>query len=217
MIWHSKKLNRPPASEEWNNDPHIIDREALRDFLGISSGGGGGDGGSSGGGGVWTLIEDLEFSSPTTSFTVQNLGKYGLLHILFSFDLQSSPDSDNSIIMCPNGDRGANYTCILFAFNDGGFLSRKDNPSPNLHLCRVGWSTRTLNEGYAYLHTKVTGYWRTLHTHFTINPYNHVYYGYEEQVGFWKNTADPINNILFKARQDGYGFTGWIKIYGLIK
>jgi len=211
LIWHSKKLNRPPGSEEWNNDPHILDREALRDFLGISSGGG------SGGGGVWTLIEDLKFSSPTTSFTVQNLEEYGLLHFLFSFDLQSSGSGDNSIIMYPNGDTGANYTCILFALNDTGYSSRKNEPSPNMHLCRVGWVTRTLNEGYAYFHTKVTGYWRALHTYFTVNTYNHVHYGFEQQVGYWKNTNDTINNIRFQTRQSGYPFTGWIKVYGLIK
>lgn len=211
MIWHSKKLNRPPGSEEWNNDPHILDREALRDFLGISSGGGGN------GGGVWTLIEDLEFSSPATSFTIQDISDYGLLHILFSFDLQSSDSSDNSIIMYPNGDTGANYTSIRLYFDALGYGSHVDFPSPNLHLCRAGWVTRTLTEGYAYLHTKVTGYWRALHTYFTLNTYNHVQYGYEQQVGYWKNTNDTINNIQFKARQDGYGFTGWIKIYGLIK
>lgn len=213
MIWHSKKLNRPPGSEEWNNDQHILDRKALRDFLGISSGGGSG-GGS---GGVWTLIEDLEFSSPTTSFTVKNLEEYDLLHILFSFDLQSSTSSDNSIVLYINSDRGANYTSIGFYFNDVGYGSNKDSPSPNMHICRVGWRTRTLNEGYAYLHTKSTGYWRALHTYFTINPYNHNHYGVSQQVGYWKNTEDPIDNILFKVRQDGYGFTGWIKIYGLIK
>jgi len=214
LIWHSKKLNRPPASEEWNNDPHIIDREALRDFLGISSSGGG-SGGDGGGSGQWVLLDDLEFSSPATSFTVQNLGEYGLLYFLFSFDLQSSTSSNNSIIMYPNGDTGANYTCIFFYFNDTGHNHGKDGPSPNLNLCRVGWATRSLSEGYAYLHTKPTGYWRALHSYFTTNTYNHQHYGAEQQVGYWKNTADPINNILFKARQDGYGFTEWIKIYGL--
>ena len=211
MIWHNRKINGPVTAGDWNDDQHMVDRKALRDFLGISSGGG------SGGGGVWTLIEDLEFSSPATSFTVQNLGEYDLLHILFSFDLQSSSSSDNSIVLYPNGDTGSNYVCTSFGFNNGGTAHFTNNPSPNMHICRVGWATRSLNEGYAYLHTKVTGYWRALHTYFTVNPYNHVYYGAEQQVGYWKNTEDPINNILFKARQDGYGFTGWIKIYGLIK
>ncbi|AAC27066.1 unknown [Methanobacterium phage psiM2] len=206
MIWHNRKINGPVTAGDWNDDQHMVDRKALRDFLG-----------SSGGGGVWTLIEDLEFSSPTTSFTVQNLGKYGLLHILFSFDLQSPTSWDNSIILYPNGDTGSNYICTRFHFDDVGTSRGTNDPSPNMNLCRVGWRTRALNEGYAYLHTKPTGYWRALHTHFTINPYNHVHYGYEEQVGFWKNTEDPINNILFKAGLDGYGFTGWIKIYGLIK
>ena len=160
-------------------------------------------------------VYENKFTTPTESFTIQDLSDYGLLHILFSFDLQTSPDSDNSIIMYPNGDTGANYTCILFNFIEIGTNFSKDHPSPNLHLCRVAWMTRTLSEGYAYFHTKPTGYWRALHTHFTTNLYNHVHYGYEEQVGFWKNTTDPINNIQFKVRQSGYPFTGWIKVYGL--
>lgn len=215
MIWHSRKISGSVTSGDWNQDPHEVDVDALREALKIGSGGSGDGGGD--GGGVWTLIEDLEFSSPATSFTVQNLGEYGLLHILFSFDLQSSTSSDNSIIMYPNGDTGANYTSIGLYFNDVGHGSDVNSPSPNMNLCRVGWRTRTLNEGYAYIHTKPTGYWRALHTYFTMNTYNHVHYGVQQQVGYWKNTADPINNILFKARQDGYGFTGWIKIYGLIK
>ena len=160
-------------------------------------------------------VYENKFTTPTESFTIQDLSDYGLLHILFSFDLQSSTSSDNSIILYPNGDTGSNYKCIQFSFNDVGYGSSRDHPSPNMHLCRVGWATRTLNEGYAYLHTKPTGYWRALHTHFTIDLYNHVHYGYAEQVGYWKNTNDTINNIQFKARQDGYGFIGWIKIYGL--
>jgi len=160
-------------------------------------------------------VYENKFTTPTESFTIQDLSDYGLLHILFSFDLQSSTSSDNSIIMYPNGDTGENYTCILFSFSDAGFGSRNNDPSPNLHLCRAGWATRTLNEGYAYLHTKPTGYWRALHTYFTVNPYDHVHYGYVEQVGYWKNTNDTINNIQFKVRQEGYPFTGWIKVYGL--
>ena len=164
---------------------------------------------------LYELIADLTFPTPTESFTVQNLQAYEQLYFLFSFDLQSSGLSDNSIILYPNGDTGANYTCILFNFNNWGTFFRNDYPSPNLHLCRVIWTTRSLNEGYAYLHTKPTGYWRALHTHFTINTYSQVHYEYEKQVGYWKNTTDPINNIQFKARLDGYGFTGWIKVYGL--
>lgn len=210
MIWHNRKINGPVTAGDWNQDPHEVDVDALRKALKIGSGGSGGSGD-----GVWTLIEDLEFSSPTTSFTVQNLEEYDLLHILFSFDLQSSTSSDNSIILYPNGDTGANYTCTHFSFNDGGTTHGTNKPSPNMHLCRVGWSTRSLSEGYAYLHTKPTGNWRALHTHFTINPYNQVHYEYEERVGFWKNTTDPINNIQFQTRQSGYPFTGWIKVYGL--
>ena len=160
-------------------------------------------------------VYENKFTTPTESFTIQDLSDYGLLHILFSFDLQTSTSSDNSIILYPNGDTGANYTCVFFRFDDTGSNISRDYPSPNMHLCRVVWATRLLNEGYAYLHTKPTGYWRALHTHFTINLYNHAHYGYAKQVGYWKNTEDPINNIQFKARQDGYGFTGWIKVYGL--
>jgi len=160
-------------------------------------------------------VYENKFTTPTESFTVQNLGEYGLLHILFSFDLRSSPSSDNSIVLYPNGDTGANYTNVIFGFNTGGIARYNDNPSANMHLCRVGWASRTLNEGYAYLHTKPTGYWRALHTYFAVNTYNHAHYGHEEQVGYWKNTTDPINNIQFMSRQSGYGFTGWIKIYGL--
>jgi len=160
-------------------------------------------------------VYENKFTTPTESFTIQDLSDYGLLHILFSFDLHSSSSSDNSIILYPNGDTGANYTSIAFYFTDVTHASYVNNPSPNMHLCRAGWRTRTLNEGYAYLHTKPTGYWRALHTHYTINPYNHVHYEYEKQVGYWKNTNDTINNIQFQTRQSGYGFTGWIKVYGL--
>ena len=162
-------------------------------------------------------VYENKFTTPTESFTIQDLSDYGLLHILFSFDLQASTDPDNSIIMYPNGDTGANYTCAGFYFTNREYGSNRDHPSPNMHLCRVAWRTRALNEGYAYLHTKPKGYWRALHTHFTLNLYDHVRYGYEDQVGYWKNTDDTINNIQFQTRQSGYPFTGWIKVYGLIK
>ena len=210
MIWHSRKISGSVTSGDWNQDPHEVDVDALRKALKIGSGESGGSGD-----GVWTLIEDLEFSSPATSFTVQNLQAYEQLYFLFSFDLQSSEEGDNSIIMYPNGDTGANYVCTLFHFNNTGITYKANHPSPNMHICIARWRTRSLGEGYAYLHTKVTGYWRALHTRFTTNPYNHVYYGAEQQVGYWKNTEDPINNIQFKVRQSGYPFTGWIKIYGL--
>ena len=160
-------------------------------------------------------VYENKFTTTTESFTVQNLSNYGLLHILFSFDLRSSTASDNSIILYPNGDTGTNYTSTGFYSNDAGHGSTNNSPSANMHLCKVGLATRTLNEGYAYLHTKVTGYWRALYTYFTVNPYNHVHYGLEQQVGYWKNTTDTINSILFQVRQSGYGFTGWIRIYGL--
>jgi len=163
----------------------------------------------------YILISALTFTTPTESFTVQDLGGYSHLYITFSFDLRSSPSSDNSIVLYPNGDTGANYTNVIFGFNTGGIARYNDNPSANMHLCRVGWASRTLNEGYAYLHTKPTGYWRALHTYFAVNTYNHAHYGHEEQVGYWKNTTDTINNIQFMSRQSGYGFTGWIKIYGI--
>jgi len=163
----------------------------------------------------YELIAGLTFTTSTESFTVSNLQNYEQLYSLFSFDLQSSSSSDNSIILYPNGDTGTNYTCIKFCSNTGGHESKANDPSANMHLCRVGWVTRTLNEGYAYLHTKVTGYWRALYTHFVVSPYNYIYYGFEEQVGYWKNTTDTINSILFKVRRTGYPFVGWIKIYGL--
>ena len=163
----------------------------------------------------YELIAGLTFPTPTESFTVQNLQAYEQLYFLFSFDLHSSTSSSNSIIMYPNSDTGANYTSVRLYVTDVGHSSYVNSPSPNMHLCRVGWSTRSLNEGYAYLHTKVTGYWRALHTYFTIDLYDHAHYGYEKQVGLWKNTEDPINNIQFKVRQLGYPFTGWIKVYGL--
>ncbi len=160
-------------------------------------------------------VYENKFTTPTESFTIQDLSDYGLLHILFSFDLQSSPNSNNSIIMYPNGDTGSNYICTLFHFDDSGTFRRTNDPSPNMHICRVRWTTRSLNEGYAYLHTKVTGYWRALHTHFTINRYDHYRMGFQDMVSYWKNTNDTINNIQFQTRQSGYGFTGWIKVYGL--
>ncbi len=165
----------------------------------------------------YELIADLTFPTPTESFTVQNLQAYEQLYFLFSFNLQSSGSTDNSIVMYPNGDTGSNYICTHFHFDNSGTSYGTNDPSPNMHICRVGWGTSTLNEGYAYLHTKPTGYWRALHTHFTMNPYNHYKIGFQDIVSYWKNTADPINNIQFKVRQSGYPFTGWIKIYGLIK
>ncbi len=160
-------------------------------------------------------IYENNFTTETQEFTVSNISDYGFLHILFSFDLRSSSSSDNAIFLYPNNDTGNNYSNIVFYFNSGGYGSSANSPSANMVLCRVGRSRRTLCEGTADVYTRVTGYWRSILTRFTVQPIDHYYYGVEEQVGYWSNTTSTINSIVFKTRQSGYGFTGWIKVYGL--
>jgi hypothetical protein len=160
-------------------------------------------------------VYENKFTTPIESFTVQDIGGYGLLYILFSLDLRSLSYSDNSVVMYPNGDTGSNYTCTRFHYDDGGTSRGVNDPSANMHLCRVGWAARSLNEGYAYFYTRPTGYWRALHSRFTITPSNYTRIGCHDMISYWKNTTDTINNILFRVRQSGYGFTGWIKVYGL--
>ena len=160
-------------------------------------------------------VYENKFTTETQEFTVSNISDYGFLHILFSFDLRSSSSSDNAIFLYPNNDTLANYSTIGFYFTSAGY-GRSTSPSANnMVLCRVGWRRRNLCDGTADVYTRVTGYWRSILTRFTMQPIDHIYYGAEERVGYWKDTTSTINSIVFKTFQSGYGFTGWIKVYGL--
>ena len=115
-------------------------------------------------------VYENKFTTPTESFTIQDLSDYGLLHILFSFDLQHPPLR----IIVSYCTLTVTQGQIIRVFSFYG----RSVPTHPLQGCGHPL------EGS--LHTKPTG----AHTHFT---YNHAHYGYAS--GYWKNTEDPINNI----------------------
>lgn len=116
MIWHRGKISGAVTPGDWNNDPHEVDVEALREALKIGSGGSGGSGD-----GVWILIDDVEFLSPVSSFNIEGLQYFSVLKIeYYMFTRYSS--GDGHFRMYFNGDtRASNYTSFMhFTDSSGG-------------------------------------------------------------------------------------------------
>jgi len=126
MIWHRGKIGGAVTAGDWNNDPHVVDVDALRKALHIGSGGSGD--------GVWVLIDDVEFLSPVRSFTIEGIEDFSVLKIeYYMFTRYSS--GDGHFRMYFNGDTATgNYSSFMHYTDSGGGHQRLNSWPGNYPL-----------------------------------------------------------------------------------
>jgi hypothetical protein len=208
MIWHNRKINGPVTAGDWNDDQHMVDREALLEFLGISSGGG-----SGGGGGCthWVLLDDLEFLSPVQSFTLAPDG-YDFLRIEYAVIVTYSSGSNPYFAIYPNGDTAmGNYSNYMHYTDSSGGHQRLSNwPFPYPLFARgESLNVQCLNIGNILISLK-KGIRRLF-----VNENNIIggkYFFRGEHIAQWTNTSSDVTSLNISS-QNGV-LTGKVAVYG---
>lgn len=217
MIWHNRKINGPVTAGDWNDDQHMVDREALLEFLGrealleflgISSGGGSGGGGS----GQWVLLDDLEFLSPVQSFTLATDG-YDFLRIEYAVIVTDSSDlSDQHFAIYPNGDTDRkNYSSFLHYTDSRNGHQRLSNwPSPYpLFAMEESSNVQCVNIGNILISLK-NGIRRLF-----VNETSRIGKGYVlrgEHIALWTDTSSDVNSLNISS--ENCVLTGKVAVYG---
>ncbi|AAG39975.1 MULTISPECIES: hypothetical protein [Methanothermobacter] len=239
MIWHNRKINGPVTAGDWNDDQHMVDREALLEFLGrealleflgrealleflgrealleflgISSGGGGGDGGG-GGSGQWVLLDDLEFQSPVQSFTLATDG-YDFLRIEYAVIVTDPSNiADQHFAIYPNGDTDReNYSSFMHYTTSGGTHNHLSNwPSPYpLFAMEISSNVQCVNIGNILISLK-NGIRRLfVNENSRIDNKNYVSRG--EHIARWTNTSSDVTSLNISSQN--CVLTGKVAVYG---
>ncbi|GEM_PF-6182647 len=129
MIWHNRKINGPVTAGDWNDDQHMVDREALLEFLGrealldylgpyLGSGGGGSSG-------HWRLLKLYNFEEPIHSFNFQVPTDLDVLKLEYAVRVTWSTGEGHFRILFNNDDNKSNYTSHMHHVDSDGSHTRK--------------------------------------------------------------------------------------------
>ena len=163
----------------------------------------------------YELIADLTFTTPTTSFTVSNVQNYKQIYILFNIILSTAAGDDNGVLAYPNGDTGANYVSKDLWITTSGGVGSGNWGGTGMKLCRTVWARQSVCRGTTHIYTGVTGHWRSSYSDSIDISTDASYREFHKLFGYWKNTTNTINYLLFQTYYTNYGLTGRLCIYGL--
>lgn len=212
MIWHSRKISGSVTSGDWNQDPHVIDREALLEFLGISSGGG--SGGSSGGGGSsshWRLLKLYNFEEPINSFNFQVPTDLDVLKLEYAVRVTWSAGEGHFRILFNNDDNKSNYSSFMHYIDIRGGHNWVDTWPFEYPFFARGEAANeiAMNVGHVLITLK-PGVRRFAVNDNTIIGRDYRFWGV--QIGRWNDLTSTVDSIYIKSR-DGT-LTGKVAVYG---
>ncbi|WP_202879459.1 hypothetical protein [Methanothermobacter sp. THM-1] len=196
----------------------MIDRDALLEFLGISSGGGsgssgGGDGGGGGSSSHWRLLKLYNFEEPINSFNFQVPTDLDVLKLEYAVRVTWSAGEGHFRILFNNDDNKSNYSSIMHYINNTSMGHGRNYTWPFEYpfFARIRGAANeiAMNVGHVLITLK-PGMTRVAVNDNRMICEDFMFWGV--QIGSWNDLTSTVDSIYIKSR-DGT-LTGKVAVYG---